>query len=748
MRAVWTIARRELRSLFDHPTGYVLLVVFVVVNNFLFFRQAYLMGVASLRPMLDLLPWILLFLVPAVTMRSLADDTRTGTLEVVLAQPVMELEVLAGKYVGQVLFIWFALALTIPIPLLLSLGADLHAGVVVAQYVGAALLVAGLCGVGLWTSSITRNQITAFIVGVAVMFPLILVGLSPLIVGLPPALGAIAQNLGVLSHFQNITRGVIDLRDAVYFMTLAAVFLTFAYLALMSRKLSPRGDTLKRLRLGTVLLTVSLLVVNLFGGHIAGRLDLTPNKAYTLSGATKDLLAGLDDIVTIKLFASKELPSQVAITKRDIDDLLRDFRAAGRGNVRVVELEPGEDDGAEEEARTLGIPPVQFNVFGEAEFKVQEGYLGIAVQYADGTERIPFVQRTDDLEYRLTSFVRSLSRTERSVVGLFQQTDPRDPGAGFHNLRRELEQNYEVRTVSVTDTVPLERDITALVLAGAPFILSDSQAQRLEEFFDRGGSALIMASGMRIRQQEFMATASLMPWNKLLEPFGVSIRSDLVYDLASNEQVAMPTQVAGMRLFVNYPLWLRALSTRRAPVNRGIDMVFLPWASSIDTADATPGTVTPLLTTSRAGGAEAGRVLIVPQRDFTADRLGVQLLAVQVNPLAADSVGDLTSRLVVIGNSDFASDRFTEAGSPNLNFVLNAVDWLAEDDALIAIRAKHRTPPPLVFESETERDFVKYANLAGVPILVIIAAALRLLRRRRRTRQTYHAPAPRPVEAA
>lgn len=730
MIAAWTIARRELRSLFDHPTGYVLLVVFVIVNDFLFFRQAYLLGVASLRPMLDLLPWVLLFLVPAVTMRALADDTRLGTLEVVLAQPVTELELLAGKYLGQLLFLWIALALTIPVPLLLSLGADLHAGVVVAQYVGSALLAVGLCGVGIWTSSIARHQITAFIVGVAVMFPLILIGLNPLIVGLPPWLAGIAQSLGVTSHFQNIARGVIDLRDAVYFVTLAALFLTFAFLSLMSRKLSHGGDALRRLMVGTALLAAAIVVVNLFGRHIGGRLDLTPDNSYTLSRATKDLLRDLDDLVTIKLVASKELPTQVAISKRDIDDLLSDVRAAGGGNVRVIELVPGEDDGAEEEARNLGIPPIQFNVVGEDEFQVKEGYLGLAVQYADGTETIPFVGRTDDLEYRIASFVRSLTATELPVVGLVEQSTSRDPGATYRNLRGELEQNYEVRTVSVADSLPIDSAISVLVLAGSPFMLTDSQTQRFEEFFRRGGGALVLASGMRIEQEQFMATARPMPWNKLLAPYGVSIKSDLAFDLASNEQVGMPTQYSGMRVFVPYPLWIRALSTRQVAVNREIESVFLPWASSVDTAEARPGTVAPLLTTSRAGGAETARALIVPQREFPTDSLGVELLAVQVNPLAADSVGEMKARLIVVGNSDFVTDRFAEQGSPNLNFVLNAVDWLAQDEALMTIRAKNRRPPPLVWESDAKRDFVKYANVAGVPILIVLAAVLRLLGRR------------------
>src|SRR5881628_1326104 len=222
LRTAWTVARRELRTLFDQPTGYILLVVFVATNDFLFFRQAELYGVATLRPMLDLLPWLLLFLVPAVTMRALAEDARSGVLEVVLAQPITELELLLGKYVGQVLFLWIALVLTVAIPLGLTAGSHPQWGVVIAQYVGAGLLTLGLAGVGVWASSVTRNQITAFIAGVAVMFVLTFVGLDPLLVGLPPRLGAIAGALGVLAHFTGIARGVIDLRDAVYFLSLAA----------------------------------------------------------------------------------------------------------------------------------------------------------------------------------------------------------------------------------------------------------------------------------------------------------------------------------------------------------------------------------------------------------------------------------------------------------------------------------------------------------------------------------------------
>lgn len=746
MSPVRTLARRELKALFDQPTAYILLVVFAAVNGFLFFRQAELYGVASLRPMLDVLPWLLLFLVPAVTMRAVAEDTRAGTLEVVLAQPITELELLLGKYLGQALFLLIALAITLPIPLGLALGAKLDAGVVGAQYLGAALLALALAGVGVWASSVSRNQITAFILAVAVMFVLILVGLDPLLVGLPPRLGAIAAALGVLSHFTGIDRGVIDLRDALYFVSLGALFLVLAYFALMRRKLTAHGEPLRRLRLGTALLAAAVIVLNLFGRRIGGRLDLTPGRAYTLSPATRQVLRTLPDLVTIKLFASDALPPEVAFLKRDVDDLLRDYRAAGRGKVKVVIQDPAADSAALREARALGIPPVQFNVLGRAELQVKEGYLGLAIRYADGVKTIPFVRNSDDLEYRLTADIRSLTHPDKPVVAFGEISDLAAVRGqrSFETLREQLGATYAVRSFVPTDTAAIAPDVKVIAVAGTPDSLTTAELARLQRFLDAGGSLLLMAGGMQLSTQGPLAFSRLVGWNKLLKPYGVAIASDMVYDLVSNERVGIPAQFG--QVLVAYPFWLRALSTKASPVNADLGSVLLPWASQLDTSHALPGTVTPLLVTSRAGGVQETTAFLSPGRDFSRDSLRPRLVAALVNPLARATVPGARrdsaratprGRVVLVGSADFASDRFARNSPENLVFVQNAVDWLAQDEALIAIRSKHRAPPPLVFASATERDAVKYGNVIGVPVLLIVAGSVRLARRRRITRQTY-----------
>lgn len=739
LRRIWTIARRELAMLFNHPTGYVLLVVLLGVNAFLCFRQVFVIGVASLRPMFDLLPWLFLFFVPAVTMRTLAEDYRSGILEVVLTQPITELELVLGKFAGAVLFLWSALALTLPIPLGLALGSHMPWGTVVAQYTGGALLAAGLAGVGVWASSLTRSQITAFILAVAVTFVLILVGLGDLLVGLPPALAAIAAHLGVLSHFESIGRGVIDLRDAVYFASLAAVFLAFAYGSIAGRSLAGTGVRKKRLRSGVALVVALLVVVNLLGGYIGGRLDLTPGRSYTLSTGARQIVGHLDDLVTIKEFASDELPTQAALMKRDVDDLLTDLRSASHGKIRVLRQNPAKDSIAMRDARDLGVEPVQFNVVGASELQVKQGWLGLVVQYGAGHETIPFVGSTDDLEYRVAASIRSLTRTVKPVIAFVANPgalDQQGQGGGYQQMRTELGKSYDVRDISLADSTQPASTVTTLILAGSPDSLPPGAAARIRAFFARGGGALVLAGGAKLPGQSPLAQTRPVVWNEVLKPFGVAIDSNIVYDLVSNEMVPARGGAGPFQVMERYPFFVRAQSTQDSPVNREVRDVFIPWPSSIDVSHAAAGTVTPLVVTSRGAGSAMGMTPIDPGREFPQTDLSQRTLAVQVEPKAH---GDSSARgrVIVVGNSEFATDQFAQQAPENLALALNAVDWLAEDDALISIRAADRRPPALAFASVAVAQGVKYSVMIGVPVLVAVAGVLRMTRRRARSRLPY-----------
>ena len=355
------------------------------------------------------------------------------------------------------------------------------------------------------------------------------------------------------------------------------------------------------------------------------------------------------------------------------------------------------------------------------------------------------MQRSDDLEYRLSSFIRSLTHPERPALALYTPAANPQVERSYDQLREALGQNYEVRTLTPESDALMPGSPSVLVIAGAAPSTSDTLVEQVQAYLAAGGSALIMASGMELPEQSFFATPREPVWNRVLQPYGVTIKTDMVFDHVSNERVVLPSQFG--RVLVPYPYWVRAVSTRRSVVNEEVPGAFYPWGSSVDTTGARPGTVVPLLVTSRGAGLRSSEVFLEPTQQFPTDSLGVRVVAVQVNSLAADtSAGPAgRGRLVVVGNGDLVADRNVRNAPENLSFALNAVDWLSQDESLITIRAKDRTPPPLVFQTAGLRESVKYANVGGIPAALILLGALRLLRRRRMAGRAYERPV---VEAA
>jgi ABC-2 type transport system permease protein len=726
---VWRIARQELRGYFDQPTAYVLLVAFLALSLFLLFRTMYASAVASLRPMFDLLPVLFAVFVPAATMRSLAEERRGGTLEWLLAQPVTETEVVLGKFLGDWLFVLVALAGTIPTAIGVLLASSADAGIVVAQYVGAAFLAAQLVALGIWASSFTRNQITAFIVAASLSFLLFLIGIPVVQIGLPPTLSGALARLSVVGHFQNVARGVVDLRDVLYFASFTALFLVLAVGAVARDRLSHEGADLRRMKLGAGVVALLVLVVNLAGSHVRGRLDLTRDNLYTLADGTREILGGLDDLVQVKLFASAELPPEIQLQLRDVRDLLADMTSAADGNLILTDVNPDDDTEAADEASSFGIYPVEFNVLRDDEFQVRRGYYGLAVAYADEQEVLPVIERVDDLEFRLASAIASMTSEERQGIAFVQGFGAK--GAfEIPGLRESLADRYGLRSVDLVadSAASLDRDSTTVVVIAAPTEPVDSAVvARVRAFVQAGGAALVLLEPIRLDPQSPMPLPVRSGLAPLLEDRGLSFSTELVFDLASSERVSL-----GRRGFFNvvvpYPLWPVALPAGDHAITRGLSSLSLGWAGALEIADSAHAT--PLWQTTEAGGLQAPDMPIFPDQDWDrpAEELGVRTVAVAVEPREGSGEG----RLIVVGDGSFAEGQFVQSNPGNLAFLANAIDWLAQDEALMSIRAKDRTPPALVLTSDATRNVLKWGNLVGVPLLFALGGLVRVNGRRRR----------------
>jgi ABC-2 type transport system permease protein len=226
------ILKRELTSYFATPVAYVFIVIFLVMAGaFTFYLgNFYAREIADLQPFFQFHPWLYLFLVPAIGMRLWAEERKSGTIELLLSLPVTATDAVVGKFLAAWLFVGLALALTFPIWITVNVLGDPDNGVIVAGYLGSFLMAGGFLAISACISAMTRNQVVAFIISVVVCFGFLLSGL-PIVLDifrgwLPQTAVDAVANLSFLSHFNSISRGVVDLRDLVYFALVIGFWLT------------------------------------------------------------------------------------------------------------------------------------------------------------------------------------------------------------------------------------------------------------------------------------------------------------------------------------------------------------------------------------------------------------------------------------------------------------------------------------------------------------------------------------------
>ncbi len=749
MRRILTVARREVASYFDHPSAYILVVAFLGLGLFLTFRTIYAAGIATLRPFFDLLPWLFAVFIPAMTMRTLAEERRSGTLEWLLAHPLREVEVVLGKFIGNWIFVLGALVGTIPTAFGLLKVSEADGGIMMAQYIGAVLLGAQGVAIGLWASSLTRNQITAFITSASVSFTLVFIGTPVVLIGLPPSLAVDVSNLSVLGHFDNVARGVVDLRDVIYFLSTAGLFLFMAVGHLTRERLSPGRSASRRLRRGSMAMIAVVILLNLLGGNIRGRLDLTQEGLYTLSDGTRQILGELDDIVTLTLVISDELPAELQPTLRDVADLVADLRRAAGGQLVVQDLNPNDSQEAALEARNLGITQNEFNVLRDDEFEVRRGWFGLAISYADQREVIPYINRTDDLEFRLLSAISTMTADERQGVAFLTGFGAQGPET-FPSFARALSERYDLHTIDLAlDTTPtLSRDsLDIVVVAGPQAPLGAPALEAIRSFMGAGGSALFLIDKHQVSPESPMMYPVFTGLESFLEERGVGTDAGVVLDHSSNSNIDMGQQGI-FRVVRPYPLWPIARRGHDHPTTRDLSNFSAGWATVLTVTDSA---VQKLWVTTEMGAIQDAGGIIMPDALLEPDPEDFQTvtMAVALDPAAAGDAGFLgggsefamEGRIIVVGDVDFLQEQFLRANPQNLVFTLNAIDWLAQDEALIGIRSKLRTPPVMAFTSEFERAALKWGNLVGVPLLLIFLGVVRVTGRRRRIEARWKAKA-------
>lgn len=524
MKQTLSIMRKELSAYFGSPMALLFVGVFLAVTLFTFFwvDTFFARGIADVRPLFRWMPVLMIFLVAALTMRQWSEEQRSGTLEVLLTLPVSKVQLVLGKFLAVLVLVAVALALTLFLPITVTLLGNLDWGPVIGGYLAALLMAAAYAAIGLFISSRTDNQIVSLILTVLVCGLFYLIGSSGITDFVGRGLGQVFAALGAGSRFESIQRGVIDLRDLVYYATLAGIFLVLNVVSL-DRKRWSTGEATAGYRRGVVvtsaLLVVNLIAVNLWLYPLSGlRLDLTAQREYSLSATTKTLLQGLAEPLTIRAYVSEKTHPLLAPLAPQLADLLREYEIAGRGKVVAEVVDPTTDPDVEIEAnQTYGIQPSPFQVAGRYEASVINAYFDILVRYGDQSEVLSFrdlveVEQLRDgtVNVRFRNLEYDLTRALKKTVYGFQSVD---------TLLASLSSPVRLTLFVTPNTLPAE-------LAAAP----DTIAKVAQELAGKSNGKLTFetidpdAAGARVSRQQLFDTYKL-------RPIAVSLFSDQTYYL-------------------------------------------------------------------------------------------------------------------------------------------------------------------------------------------------------------------------
>jgi gliding-associated putative ABC transporter substrate-binding component GldG len=497
------------------------------------------------------------------------------------------------------------------------------------------------------------------------------------------------------------------------------------------------------------------------------RLDLTENKEFTISEATRSILGRMDDIVNIKVYFSRDLPSYLATLSSDVEDLLEEFRAYSNGNLVIDFEDPAQDPDTENRVRRIGIPQVQLDVIKSDSRSIQNAYLGMAILYEDRSETIPVVSSTANLEYELTQAIIKVQQKENKVIGFLTGHQEPDLYQTYEGLRTEVERQYTVQKVDLQggrQKVP--DNIAALVIAG-PNGINDREKYLIDQYLMRGGKLILLEDGIQLVEGALQGRPIRSGLENLLPFYGAKVEEDLVLD----PQCALAGFSQGFfRYMVQYRFWPRIMKDGMSPDNpivSKLESLTLPWVSSITESEMKPETVefSRLAWTSPASWPVNAPYNLNPQQPWTppAEKLKSYTVAAaltgtfnsyfadkEVPPFPPDTTAAAVpppvdepklnqspeTQIIVIGTSNLVHNNFLSQFPANMTLMLNVIDWVALGNELIAIRSREVSDRPLnpeilKDEAEDKRNAVKFAGIFGMPILLTVFGMMRWLARRR-----------------
>jgi len=751
---MFSILKKELTSYLSSLVAYVTIGVFLLVLGlFLWvFPESSILeyGYASLESLFSTAPYLFMFLIPAITMRSLAEERREGTLELLATRPLTDWQIVMGKYLACLLLVLCALLPTLlyvySVWVLGNPQGNLDTGAIIGSYIGLFLLGAAFVSIGLFASSVSKNQIIAFTIAVFISY-FIYSGFNSLSQLLSLQNWDI-QNLGITRHYESVSRGVLDTRDLAYFVVLSGFFIALTLLVITSQ----RQKKIKYTALPA--LAAALVAIILLSVVTFTRFDFTKEKRFTLSTVSRSVMDTLPQAVKVTVYLhGKDLPGGMKRLQQATRDMLSDLQAYGHRRLQFEFVNPL--DGLNEKEKEEKLKELQgFGI--EAKnlgIKTEEGVRQLIIVpmalVASDSSSVPVqllqtrIGLSDDeqlnnsiqnLEYAFTSAIKKVIAGGRPRIGF----------TFGHNELNTLQLNDAMQTLSDgfavipqldLKTAPLTelQSLKLLIIPKPDKPFTEVEKFKIDQYLMHGGSVIwaidqvsAELDSLRGHGGEQLIFPKQLNLDDQLFRYGVRINYNLIADLNCSQIPVSTGNVGGqaqiqMLPWLYYPVFM---PLGKHPIIKNLEGIRSEFASTIDVLLVKGILKTKLLTSSPYNKTiTAPHVLSLQAleqepnpREFQSEpkTTGVLLegsfASNFVNRPVPDGVNESVqvlsrskpAKMVILSDGDILKNQVGSDGSPfplgydrysqqtfgNKNFLLNLVDYLTDDSGLITLRNK------------------------------------------------------------
>ncbi|MGZ3811699.1 MAG: gliding motility-associated ABC transporter permease subunit GldF, partial [Mucilaginibacter sp.] len=626
---MYSILKKEITSYLSSLVAYVTIGVFLLAMGILLWvipaSSILDYGYASLENLFSMAPYLFMFLIPAVTMRSLAEERREGTFELLFTRPLLDWQIVLGKFFACVLLVLFALLPTLiyyfTIYHLGNPQGNIDTGAVIGSYIGLFLLGSSFAGIGLFASSLSKNQVIAFTVAAALCF-FFYIGFD-LLSSIPLLQNFELQNLGITEHYDSVSRGVLDTRDLTYFVCLSALFLGFTLLVIKIQRQKGKRNTL--------LILVAVVVVGFISSLAFTRFDFTKEKRFTLSPISKQILSSIHQPINVKVYLKGDnFPSWAKRLQRATRDMLSDLQAYSHGNLHFEFVDPianiknlSEDaqkaiydslDAKGITGQPFGVPTdngiSQILIFPDAliEYQGQSIAVNLLQSRMDAQhEEEGAKEAIQNLEYSFSSAVKKISMGGKPLVG-FTEGHNELSDLQLKSAINALSDGFVVGRIDLKN-IPLSAllHLKLLVIPKPDKPFTELEKFKIDQYIMRGGRVLwtidqvsAEMDSLRGHGGDQLSFPKQLNLDDQLFVYGVRINYDLIADMSCAPIAVVTGNIGGQpqilkRSWLFYPV---IIPQSKHPIVKNLDGIRTEFVNTIDTIGVKGLKKTILLTSS------------------------------------------------------------------------------------------------------------------------------------------------------